>query len=217
MDTLIAVRDLVKVHAPGTAAEVRALDGIGLTIERGAYVAIVGESGSGKTTLMHVLGALDRATSGSVVLAGTDLARASRRELQAIRAREIGFVFQGFNLIPTLSARENVELAAHYARRDSARAREDALRLLDEVGLATRAHHRPAQLSGGQQQRVAIARASSTHRPSSLRTNRRVNSIPARPQPCWTCSNASIASAVRRSCSLPTIRRSGSAAIRSSP
>jgi len=159
MDTLIAVRDLVKVHAPGTAAEVRALDGIGLTIERGAYVAIVGESGSGKTTLMHVLGALDRATSGSVVLAGTDLARASRRELQAIRAREIGFVFQGFNLIPTLSARENVELAAHYARRDSARAREDALRLLDEVGLATRAHHRPTQLSGGQQQRVAIARA----------------------------------------------------------
>ncbi len=159
MRALITVRDLVKVHAPGTAAEVRALDGIDFAIERGAYVAIVGESGSGKTTLMHVLGALDRATSGSVVLAGVDLARASRRELQAIRAREIGFVFQGFNLIPTLSARENVELAAYYARREPARAREDALRLLGDVGLATRTHHRPAQLSGGQQQRVAIARA----------------------------------------------------------
>ncbi|GAC1547297.1 MAG: ABC transporter ATP-binding protein [Vulcanimicrobiaceae bacterium] len=158
-DALITVRDLVKIHAPGTAAEVRALDGIDFTIERGAYVAIVGESGSGKTTLMHVLGALDRATSGSVVLAGRDLARASRRELQAIRARDIGFVFQGFNLIPTLSARENVELAAHYARREPAGARGDASRLLAEVGLATRAHHRPSQLSGGQQQRVAIARA----------------------------------------------------------
>ncbi|GAC1301057.1 MAG: ABC transporter ATP-binding protein [Vulcanimicrobiaceae bacterium] len=158
-DALITVRDLVKIHAPGTAAEVRALDGIDFTIERGAYVAIVGESGSGKTTLMHVLGAFDRATSGSVVLAGRDLARASRRELQAIRARDIGFVFQGFNLIPTLSARENVELAAHYARREPAGARGDASRLLAEVGLATRAHHRPSQLSGGQQQRVAIARA----------------------------------------------------------
>ena len=159
MEPLISVRDLVKIHAPGSAAEVRALDGIDFTIERGAYVAIVGESGSGKTTLMHVLGALDRATSGSVVLAGHDLARATRRELQAIRAREIGFVFQGFNLIATLSAGENVELAARYARREPTRAREDAHALLAEVGLASRVAHRPSQLSGGQQQRVAIARA----------------------------------------------------------
>ena len=159
MEPLISVRDLVKIHAPGSAAEVRALDGIDFTIERGAYVAIVGESGSGKTTLMHVLGALDRATSGSVVLAGHDLARATRRELQAIRAKEIGFVFQGFNLIATLSAGENVELAARYARREPGRAREDALALLAEVGLASRVAHRPSQLSGGQQQRVAIARA----------------------------------------------------------
>lgn len=156
---LIAVRDLVKVHAPGTAAEVRALAGVSFTIDAGAYVAIVGESGSGKTTLMHVLGALDRATSGSVILAGRDLAIASRRELKAIRANDIGFVFQGFNLIPTLSAQENIELAARYARRDAADGRSDARRLLDDVGLGNRAHHRPAQLSGGQQQRVAIARA----------------------------------------------------------
>jgi ABC-type lipoprotein export system ATPase subunit len=156
---LIDVRDLVKVHAPGTAAQTRALDGVTFTIEAGSYVAIVGESGSGKTTLMHVLGALDRATSGSVVLAGRDLATASRAELKAIRANEIGFVFQGFNLIPTLTATENVELAARYARRDATTARAEALRLLDDVDLGNRAHHRPAQLSGGQQQRVAIARA----------------------------------------------------------
>ncbi len=156
---LIAVRDLVKVHAPGTAAQVRALDGVSFTIDAGAYVAIVGESGSGKTTLMHVLGALDRATSGSVVLGGRDLAIASRGELKAIRANDIGFVFQGFNLIPTLSAQENIELAARYARRDAADGRADARRLLDDVGLGNRAHHRPTQLSGGQQQRVAIARA----------------------------------------------------------
>ena len=156
---LIDVRDLVKVHAPGTAAQTRALDGITFEIEAGAYVAIVGESGSGKTTLMHVLGALDRVTSGSVLLAGRDLATASRAELKAIRANEIGFVFQGFNLIPTLTATENVELAARYARRDAPTARADARRLLDDVDLGNRAHHRPAQLSGGQQQRVAIARA----------------------------------------------------------
>ncbi len=158
-EPLIAVRDLVKVHAAGTPAEVRALAGISFEIERGGYVAIVGESGSGKTTLMHVLGALDGATSGGVTIAGRDLARASRRELQAIRATEIGFVFQGFNLVPTLDARENVELAARYARRDPREARRDAEMLLREVGLGERFAHRPQQLSGGQQQRVAIARA----------------------------------------------------------
>ena len=158
-EPLIAVRDLVKIHAPGTPAEVRALAGVSFEIPRGAYVAIVGESGSGKTTLMHVLGALDRATSGTVLLAGRDLARASRPALQQIRAAEIGFVFQGFNLIPTLDARENVELAAHYARRSTTHARREAERLLGEVGLADRLRHRPQQLSGGQQQRVAIARA----------------------------------------------------------
>ncbi len=158
-EPLIAVDNLVKVHGAGTPAEVRALDGVSFTLERGAFVAIVGESGSGKTTLMHILGALDRASSGSVSLGGRDLAKASRRELKAIRARDVGFVFQGFNLIPTLSARENVELAARYARRGAADARRDAELLLVDVGLGARMHHRPAQLSGGQQQRVAIARA----------------------------------------------------------
>lgn len=156
---IVEVCDLVKIHAPGTAAQVRALDGVSLSINRGAYVAIVGESGSGKTTLMHVLGALDLATSGVVRVAGHDLARATRRTLGRIRARDIGFVFQGFNLVPTLSALENVELAAKYAGRSGPAARDDARRLLDEVGLADRLTHRPAQLSGGQQQRVAIARA----------------------------------------------------------
>ena len=159
MTPLVAVRDLVKVHAPGTPAEVRALDGVSFDVEPGGYVAIVGESGSGKTTLMHVLGALDHATSGSVRIADRDLARASRRELQALRATEIGFIFQGFNLVPTLDARENVELAARYARRDPREARREAERLLREVGLGERMLHRPQQLSGGQQQRVAIARA----------------------------------------------------------
>lgn len=159
MNAVVSVRDLVKVHAPGTAAQVRALDSVSFDIETGGYVAIVGESGSGKTTLMHVLGALDRPTSGSVRIRDRDLSRASRRELQQLRATEIGFVFQGFNLVSTLGARENVELAARYARRDAASARDDAERLLREVGLADRMHHRPQQLSGGQQQRVAIARA----------------------------------------------------------
>jgi ABC-type lipoprotein export system ATPase subunit len=158
-EAIVEVRDVRKVHAPGTAAEVRALDGVSFSIRRGAYVAIVGESGSGKTTLMHVLGALDRATSGSVCIAGRDLGSLGRGELGRVRAREIGFVFQGFNLVPTLDALENVELAAHYARRERTAARVDATRLLEEVGLGERLRHRPSQLSGGQQQRVAIARA----------------------------------------------------------
>ncbi len=159
MSALIRVRDLVKVHAAGTPAEVRALDGISFEIERGAYVAIVGESGSGKTTLMHILGALDTATSGTVTVTGHDLSRAPRRELQRFRANEVGFVFQGFNLVPTLDALQNVELAGHYARRSPAAVRSSALGLLRDVGLGDRLTHRPAQLSGGQQQRVAIARA----------------------------------------------------------
>lgn len=156
---LVDVRDVVKVHAPGTPTEVRALDGIRFGVAPGEYVAIVGESGSGKTTLMHVLGGLDRPTSGDVVIAGRSLAGTSRRELAAIRARAIGFVFQGFNLLPNLDARENVALAARYARRPNGEALRRAERALRDVGLGDRMHHRPAALSGGQQQRVAIARA----------------------------------------------------------
>jgi putative ABC transport system ATP-binding protein len=156
---LVDVRSLVKVHAEGTPTEVRALSGVSFGVRRGEYVAIVGESGSGKTTLMHLLGGLDRPTSGDVVIDGRSLARASRRELAAIRARALGFVFQGFNLLPNLDARENVALAARYAAHGAAEARARAERVLREVGLGDRMHHRPGALSGGQQQRVAIARA----------------------------------------------------------
>ena len=150
---------VVKVHAPNTPIAVRALDGVDLTIARGEYVAIVGESGSGKTTLMHLLGALDRPTSGSIAIDGLRLDGASPAELARIRSEKIGFVFQGLNLIPTLDARENVVLASRYARRSRASSRERADALLTELGLGDRLQHRPAQLSGGQQQRVAIARA----------------------------------------------------------
>jgi len=149
----------VKVHAAGSATQVRAIAGISLDIARGAHVAIVGESGSGKTTLMHLLGGLDRPTSGSVQVDGVDIGTASRSKLKRLRARRIGFVFQGFNLIASLDALENVMLPARYAGVAVDRARDRAQRLLADVGLADRMRHRPAQLSGGQQQRVAIARA----------------------------------------------------------
>jgi ABC-type lipoprotein export system ATPase subunit len=155
---LVDIRNVVKIHAPGTPTEVRALDGITFGVRAGEYVAIVGESGSGKTTLMHVLGGLDRPTSGDVVIDGASLASSTRRGLAAIRARSIGFVFQGFNLLPNMDARANVALAAQYGgfRADAA---TRAQRVLEEVGLQDRMRHRPSALSGGQQQRVAIARA----------------------------------------------------------
>ena len=157
-EPIVDVRNLVKIHAPGTPTEVRALDGVTFNVQAGEYVAIIGESGSGKTTLMHVLGGLDRPTAGDVVIDGHSLARTSRRELAAIRARAIGFVFQGFNLLPNMDARENVALAARYAGyRAEASARAE--RALRDVGLGDRMHHRPSALSGGQQQRVAVARA----------------------------------------------------------
>jgi putative ABC transport system ATP-binding protein len=156
---LVVARNVSKWYASGTEREVRALDGVSFSIERGEHVAIVGESGSGKTTLMHLLGALDRPTGGSISIDGVDLATASDRALKTLRATRIGFVFQGFNLVPALDAVENVALAAHYAGRPRPIALHDAATRLAEVGLADRARHRPTQLSGGQQQRVAIARA----------------------------------------------------------
>ncbi len=159
MNAVVNVRDLVKVHAPGSPTEVRALDAISFTIETGSYVAIVGESGSGKTSLMHVLGGLDRPTQGQALVDGIDVASASRGTLKRLRAQRIGFVFQGFNLIPSLDALENVMLPARYAGVGTATARARARALLVELGLGERLHHRPQQLSGGQQQRVAIARA----------------------------------------------------------
>jgi putative ABC transport system ATP-binding protein len=154
---ILAARELVKVYRRG-ANEVRAVDGVSLEVPKGEMLAIMGRSGSGKTTLLDLLGCLLRPTSGDLDVDGESVARASDAELAAIRRQRIGFVFQEFNLIPTLTAIENVLLPLRYGPK-RADARERAAALLDRVGLAQRATHRPSELSGGEQQRVAIARA----------------------------------------------------------
>ncbi|GAB2851605.1 ABC transporter ATP-binding protein [Microbacterium insulae] len=138
---------------------VTALAGIDLDIAEGDFVTIQGPTGGGKSTLLQLLGALDRPTGGSVMLSGVDLARASDAELGRVRARDIGFVFQGFNLVPTLTAAENVDMALEPLRLHAGERAERIAAALTQVGLSDRADHRPLELSGGQQQRVAIARA----------------------------------------------------------
>ena len=150
------VSGLAKFFQRGSAT-VRALDGVDLEITAGEFVALEGPSGSGKTTLLQLLGALDRPSAGDVVFEGRDLARLPDRELAALRLTSFGFVFQQFNLIPTLTALENVEAKLAPTGVDDVRGRAE--RMLEEVGLAERAHHLPPHLSGGEQQRVAIARA----------------------------------------------------------
>lgn len=158
MSALVEIRDVCKVYNPGEN-EVRALDHISVTINEGEFVAIIGQSGSGKSTLMNILGCLDVPTGGLYRLHGQDVSRMGDDELSDIRNREIGFIFQGFNLIPNLTALENVELPLIYRGVGKAKRRELSGTALEKVGLAHRMNHKPAEMSGGQQQRVAIARA----------------------------------------------------------
>ena len=155
---LIEIKDLYKIYNLGDA-EIRALDGVDATIDKGEIVAIMGPSGSGKSTFMNILGCLDKPTSGEYFLNGVSVADLDRDQLSEIRNRELGFVFQGFNLLPRTSALENVELPMLYNSVPSSERQEKAMSALRRVGLEGREKHHPNQLSGGQQQRVAIARA----------------------------------------------------------
>ena len=155
---LIEIKDVYKIYNPGEN-EVRALDGVSLSIDEGEFVAIIGQSGSGKSTLMNTLGLLDRPTSGEYFLSGRDVSTLTDDEQSEIRNKQIGFIFQGFNLIPSLTAVDNVELPLVYRGMKKEERNKLSLEALERVGLGQRLHHRPSQMSGGQQQRVAIARA----------------------------------------------------------
>lgn len=158
MSALIEIKDICKVYNPGEN-EVRALDHVDLNIDDNEFVAIIGQSGSGKSTLMNMLGCLDVPTSGTYILHNEDVSHFTDDELSDIRNREIGFIFQGFNLIPNLTAMENVELPLIYRGIGKKERLELSEVALKKVGLGNRMHHKPSQMSGGQQQRVAIARA----------------------------------------------------------
>ncbi|MCR5754239.1 MAG: ABC transporter ATP-binding protein [Acetatifactor sp.] len=158
MGALVEIRDVSKIYNPGEN-EVRALDHVNVTIDEGEFVAIIGQSGSGKSTLMNMLGCLDVPTSGEYILHGQNVSELSDNELSDIRNREIGFIFQGFNLIPNLTALENVELPLIYRGVGKTKRVKLSETALAKVGLEHRMDHKPSEMSGGQQQRVAIARA----------------------------------------------------------
>lgn len=157
-DTIIEMEELARHYEMG-GVTVKALDGVDLKIGRGEYVSIVGPSGSGKTTLFNMIGGLDRPSNGSVYIDGVDISKLDAYELAWLRCRKIGYIFQTFNLIPVLSALENVALPTVFAGVPRDEGLNKAEKLLSSVGLGERVHHRPTELSAGQQQRVAIARA----------------------------------------------------------
>ncbi|MBQ7523682.1 MAG: ABC transporter ATP-binding protein [Oscillospiraceae bacterium] len=165
MEHLIELRDVFKIYDEGLESEVRALDGVSLTIDRGEFVAIIGQSGSGKSTLMNILGCLDVPTRGEYLLDGISVGTLTDAQLSKIRNQQVGFIFQQYHLLPTLNAVENVELPLIYQGMDNETRRATAMAALERVGLAARAKNFPKQFSGGQQQRIAIARAISAHPP----------------------------------------------------
>ena len=162
---LIEIKDIYKIYNEGKESEVRALNGVSLSIDRGEFVAIIGASGSGKSTLMNILGCLDIPTYGDYCLDGQDITDRTDRQLAHIRNKEIGFIFQGYNLIPALTAYENVELPLIYQGVSILKRKDIVMDALEKVGMADRWKHKPSEMSGGQQQRVAIARAIATHPP----------------------------------------------------
>ncbi len=162
---LIDIENVFKIYNEGTEAEVRALNGVDLAIDRGEFVAVVGQSGSGKSTLMNILGCLDIPTRGTYRIDGQDVRELDDTQLSHIRNKQVGFIFQGYNLIPSLTAYENVELPLIYQNVSAFKRRDLVMDAMARVGVAERYRHHPAEMSGGQQQRVAIARAIATHPP----------------------------------------------------
>ena len=162
---LVTLKNVYKIYGEGLESEVRALDGVSLDIDRGEFVAIVGQSGSGKSTMMNVLGCLDIPTRGDYFLDGTDVRELTDKELSHIRNKQIGFIFQQYTLIQSLSVLENVELPLIYQGIRADDRYDMAMEALERVGLANRVKHKPTEMSGGQQQRVAIARAIATRPP----------------------------------------------------
>ena len=155
---MIQAKNLTKVYGKGNV-EIRALDGIDLYVEKGEFVAIQGPSGCGKSTLLNVVSCLEKPTSGKILIDGIDIAELGDKELAEIRRNKIGFIFQSYNLIPTLNAFENVMLPMMFAGKDDNKASKKATMLLERVGMQERIKHKPSELSGGEQQRVAVARA----------------------------------------------------------